>query len=51
MPPIYKMILIIIEDRAVVERTASIREGEFVLDLRKFCEIVKMHRNLKEFMI
>jgi hypothetical protein len=45
------MILIIIEDRAVVERTASNREGKFVLDLRKFCEIVKTHRNLKEIVL
>jgi len=45
------MILIIIKDRGVIKITASISEGEFVLDLREFCEIIKTRRNLKEFMI
>jgi len=47
------MILIIIEDRGVIRITASIREAyfEFIFDFRKFCEIIKTRRNLKEFMI
>jgi hypothetical protein len=51
MPPIYKMIRIIIKDRGVIKITASISVGEFVLDLRKFREIIKTRGNLKEFMI